>query len=148
MCGIILPDSGHLQEEDARFYNKMKKSKHDPALPLYTFEEAQNSLQYFRAGARREETLQLSPELSFRFVRAAHILGSCMAEVSLDTNGQSRRLLFTRRHWARAGPQDRSREGCALRTAGRRERRPRGDGIDLRKPHASEGTIRCRNWRR
>ena len=47
LCGIILPDSGHLQEEDARFYNKMKKSKHDPALPLYTFEEAQNSLQYF-----------------------------------------------------------------------------------------------------
>jgi hypothetical protein len=36
LCGIILPDSGHLQEEDARFYNKTKKSKHDPALPLYT----------------------------------------------------------------------------------------------------------------
>jgi len=34
LCGIILPDSGHLQEEDADFYNKIKKSKHDPALPL------------------------------------------------------------------------------------------------------------------
>jgi len=41
------------------------------------------------------ETVTLSPELSFRFVRAAHILGSCMAEVSLRTNGQSKRLLFT-----------------------------------------------------
>ena len=48
LCGIILPDSGHLQEEDARFYNKVKKSKHHPALPLYTFDEAQNSLQYFK----------------------------------------------------------------------------------------------------
>ena len=48
LCGIILPDSGHLQEEDARFYNKVNKSKHHPALPLYTFDEAQNSLQYFR----------------------------------------------------------------------------------------------------
>ena len=94
LCGIILPDSGHLQEEDANFYNKGKKSKHDPALPLYTFEEAQNSLQYFRP-VRVGETVQLSPELSFRFVRAAHILGSCMAEVSLQTNGQSKRLLFT-----------------------------------------------------
>ena len=94
LCGIILPDSGHLQEEDARFYNKTKKSKHDPALPLYTFEEAQNSLQYFKP-VHVGQDVPLSPELSFRFVRAAHILGSCMAEVSLSTNGQTRRLLFT-----------------------------------------------------
>ncbi len=94
LCGIILPDSGHLQEEDANFYNKKKKSKHDPALPLYTFEEAQSSLQYFRP-AQVGNTVSLSSELSFRFVRAAHILGSCMAEVSLSANGQTRRLLFT-----------------------------------------------------
>lgn len=94
LCGIILPDSGHLQEEDARFYNKIRKSKHDPALPLYTFDEAQESLQYFQP-VQVGETIQLSPELSFRFVRAAHILGSCMAEVSLKTNGQTRQLLFT-----------------------------------------------------
>jgi len=94
LCGIVLPDSGHLQEEDARFYNKMKKSKHDPALPLYTFEEAQNSLQYFKPVQVGQET-RLSPELTFRFVRAAHILGSCMVEISLGGNGQTRRLLFT-----------------------------------------------------
>jgi len=94
LCGIILPDSGHLQEEDARYYNKTEKSKHHPALPLYTFDEAQKSLQYFKP-VRVEETVQISPEISFRFVRAAHILGSCMAEISLHTNGQPRRLLFT-----------------------------------------------------
>jgi len=94
LCGIILPDSGHLQEEDAAFYNKIKKSKHSPALPLYTLEEAQASLQSFRV-AQVGETKQLSPELSFQFVRAAHILGSCMVEISLNTDGESRRLLFT-----------------------------------------------------
>ena len=94
LCGIILPDSGHLQEEDARFYNKTKKSKHDPALPLYTFEEAQHSLQNFKPVPVGSE-VPVSSDLSFRFVRAAHILGSCMAEVSLSTNGQTRRLLFT-----------------------------------------------------
>src|SRR5436309_3630167 len=94
LCGIILPDSGHLQEEDAAYYNKTQKSKHSPALPLYTFEEARNSLQYFKP-VKVGETVTLSPDLSFRFVRAAHILGSCMAEISLQTNGQSRRLLFT-----------------------------------------------------
>src|SRR6516225_4515427 len=79
LCGIILPDSGHLQEEDAEFYNKVKKSKHDPALPLYSFDEAEDSLHYFKP-VPLGDTITLSPELSFRFVRAAHILGSCMAE--------------------------------------------------------------------
>lgn len=94
LCGIILPDSGHLQEEDAHFYNKTKKSKHHPALPLYTFDEAQAALPYFRP-VTVGETVVVSDGLSFRFVRAAHILGSCMAEISLTLAGQAKRLLFT-----------------------------------------------------
>jgi len=94
LCGILLPDSGHLQEEDAAFYNKHRKSKHDPALPLYTEEEAQASLHYFRP-VPFGETRQLCPEISFRFVRAAHILGSSMVELALQSNGQARHLLFT-----------------------------------------------------
>ena len=94
LCGILLPDSGHLQEEDAAFYNKLKRSKHDPALPLYTLEEAQECLQYFRP-VQFQQTTELCPQISFRFVRAAHILGSAMAEITLRTNGASRRLLFT-----------------------------------------------------
>ncbi len=94
LCSVVLPDSGHLQEEDAEFYNKKKISKHDPALPLYTMEEAEKCLQLFKPVAVGQTT-QLSPELSFRFVPAAHILGSTMAEVTLKTNGQSRRLLFS-----------------------------------------------------
>ena len=94
LCGIILPDSGHLQEEDAAFYNKTNKSKHHPALPLYTLEEAQDSLRNFKP-VNVEQTVRVSPELSFCFVRAAHILGSCMAEITLQTAGQARRLLFT-----------------------------------------------------
>ena len=94
LCGIILPDSGHLQEEDARFYNRHKKSKHDPALPLYTLAEAEASLQHFRP-LQFEETMQLSPEVSFRFVPAAHILGSAMVELTLNLNGQVKKLLFS-----------------------------------------------------
>jgi metallo-beta-lactamase family protein len=94
LCGIILPDSGHLQEEDANFYNRHKKSKHHPALPLYTLAEAEESLQYFRP-VQFDEITQLSPEVSFRFVPAAHILGSSMVELRLNRNGQGGRLLFT-----------------------------------------------------
>ncbi|HZQ17439.1 MAG TPA: MBL fold metallo-hydrolase [Terriglobales bacterium] len=94
LCGVILPDSGHLQEEDAEFHNQHKTSRHDPALPLYTEEEAQACLRYFKP-VNFGETKQLSPEVSFRFVHAAHILGSSMAEITLTNGGHPRRLLFT-----------------------------------------------------
>lgn len=94
LCGILLPDSGHLQEEDAEFYNKTRATKHHPALPLYTMEEAQQCLTLFRP-VNFEETKQLSPQLSFRYVRAAHILGSSMAEVTLTADGKTSKLLFT-----------------------------------------------------
>lgn len=97
LCSIILPDSGHLQEEDAEFHNKFKTSKHDPALPLYTMEEAQECLQYFQP-VEFGITKKIAPGVSFRFVHAAHILGSSMAEVAIDlAGGASRptRMLFT-----------------------------------------------------
>jgi len=94
LCSVVLPDSGHLQEEDAAFHNKKGTSKHCPALPLYTLEEAEDCLKYFKP-VGFEESIQLNPQLSFRFVHAAHILGSGMAEIWLATNGQARRLLFT-----------------------------------------------------
>ena len=94
LCGILLPDSGHLQEEDAEFANKHHSSKHQPALPLYTMEEAQQCLTLFRP-VQFGELKQLTAELSFRFVRAAHILGSGMAEITLTTNGSRKQLLFT-----------------------------------------------------
>jgi metallo-beta-lactamase family protein len=94
LCGVLLPDSGHLQEEDAAFHNKFKTSKHHPALPLYTQEEAETGLDYFQL-LDFGEAKQVSPELSFRFVHAAHILGSSMAEITLTRNAQTKRLLFT-----------------------------------------------------
>jgi metallo-beta-lactamase family protein len=94
LCGIILPDSGYLQEEDAAFHNKRQSSKHAPALPLYTMEEARQSLARFRS-VPFGETVTLSPQISFRFVRSAHILGAAMAEITLDMNSVRRTLLFT-----------------------------------------------------
>ncbi|HLI62591.1 MAG TPA: MBL fold metallo-hydrolase [Terriglobales bacterium] len=94
LCSILLPDSGHLQEEDAEFYNKTRASKHHPALPLYTLEEAQQCLTLFHP-VNFGEVKQLSNALSFRFVRAAHILGSAMAEITVHSGGNSEKLLFT-----------------------------------------------------
>jgi len=40
LCGVLLPDAGHIQEEDARYANRKHFSKHEPALPLYTQRDA------------------------------------------------------------------------------------------------------------
>ena len=56
LCAVLLPDSGHLQEEDAAFHNKHQTSKHKPALPLYTMQQAQQSLARFPdRGLRRNQ---------------------------------------------------------------------------------------------
>jgi len=94
LCGVLLPDSGHLQEEDAAYANKKKSSRHQPALPLYTEEEARACLKHFQA-VEVGEVKRLNPEFTFSFVRAAHILGSAMAEVTVRAAGGQRRLLFT-----------------------------------------------------
>jgi metallo-beta-lactamase family protein len=94
LCSILLPDSGHLQEEEAEFHNKHKTSKHKPALPLYTMEQAQQSLSRLKT-VGFGEAIQLCPELSFRFVHSAHILGACMVEITAKVNGGTRQLLLT-----------------------------------------------------
>lgn len=94
LCAVVLPDSGHLQEEEARFHNKKGTSKHSPALPLYTLQEAMDCLPQFEP-VNFDELRQLSPELSFRFVRAGHILGSSMVEIFFNQNGSRHKYLFT-----------------------------------------------------
>ncbi len=94
LCGVVLPDSGHLQEEEAEFHNRHKSSKHNPALPLYTQEDAEECLKHFVPVEFHVDT-QLSPNFKFQFTRAAHILGSGMAQITVKQNGGERRLLFT-----------------------------------------------------
>lgn len=94
LCSVVLPDSGHLQEEDARFHNQKGTSKHAPALPLYTLEEAEDCMALFQP-VGFDELKQVSPEISFRFVHAGHILGSCMVELFLKRNGVQHKFLFT-----------------------------------------------------
>ena len=94
LCSVILSDSGHLQEEEARFHNKRKSSKHHPALPLYTLQDAEDCMRLFRP-VHFGETMQVSPALAFRFVHAGHILGSSMVEVFLGDKTVTRKLLFT-----------------------------------------------------
>ena len=94
LAHLVLPDSGHLQEEDARYANKKGFSKHKPALPLYTQDEAVKALELFHA-ADGPSPLELSPRFSLRFFRAGHILGARMVEVTVTEAEKPIRILFS-----------------------------------------------------
>lgn len=90
LCGILLPDSGHIQEEDAAFANRHGFSRHTPALPLYTRQDALNCLPLIKA-TEFGHTFQPMPGWRATFSHAGHIPGA--ASLLLEVAG--RRILFS-----------------------------------------------------
>jgi len=83
LCGILLPDSGHLQEQDADFANRHRFSKHHPALPLYTEKDARQALKYLRPH-RFDQVDRLPGGAHLTFLRAGHILGAATVIIEWD----------------------------------------------------------------
>lgn len=81
LCGILLPDSGHLQEEEARHANRRGSSKHQPAQPLYTKADAIGSLERIRAQAM-DEAWEIMPGIDARLRYAGHLLGAGTVELA------------------------------------------------------------------
>lgn len=75
LCVILLPDSGYLQEEEARYANKRGYSKHAPALPLYTRKDAELSLWHFTPVDFGHD-FDLGGDLTLHLISSGHILGS------------------------------------------------------------------------
>src|SRR5215471_18673207 len=94
LAGILLPDAAHLQEEEARFRNKHHLSKHDPALPLYTLDDAAAALQLLKPTLYREVT-SLSETLHFELIPAGHILGSAFVRFTDKSSSPPKTVLFT-----------------------------------------------------
>lgn len=82
LCGILLPDSGHLQEEDAKYYARHGLSRHHPPQPLYDRATAEKSLQLL-SPLEFGETAQVG-SISLRLQRAGHILGAGSLIVEAD----------------------------------------------------------------
>jgi metallo-beta-lactamase family protein len=80
LCKILLPDSAHLQEEDAKFANKRGFSRHKPALPLYTREDADRCLGQF-APMATEVTFEAAKGFAVTLRAAGHLLGSSFARI-------------------------------------------------------------------
>lgn len=90
LCKILLPDSGYLQEEEARLANLLGYSKHKPALPLYTKEDAHIALQQFHSVDFGIE-YNIEKVASFTLHHAGHILGASFVMIK----SQNTSLLFS-----------------------------------------------------
>jgi metallo-beta-lactamase family protein len=92
LLGVMLPDAAHLQEEEARYANRKGYSKHAPALPLYTVEDANRSLKLLRP-TRVGEAVEVMNGVFADFGRVGHILGAGCARLSFQVNGEKRTLV-------------------------------------------------------
>lgn len=95
LCHIMLKDSAHLQEEDAKWANQRGFSKHKPALPLYTVEDAERALELFEPLFYGQEFYGVLPQYRVKFKDAGHILGSSFVEFKNEDGPNTRKILFS-----------------------------------------------------
>lgn len=86
LCKIMLLDSAHIHESDAEWYNrKAKRAGKKIIEPLYSQEDAQNCMKYFKT-CLYEQTIDIDDDLTVRFTDAGHILGSSIIELWVKEN--------------------------------------------------------------
>ena len=78
-----MPDSGHLQEEEAYYANRHHYSKHDPALPLYTAEDGERALNLFQA-VKPNHPETIFKNCTVTFLPAGHIIGASIVKIIYD----------------------------------------------------------------
>ena len=92
LASVVLPDSGHLHEEEAEYANRRGFSKHRPALPLYTEADARESLAQLQTVSFGDR-VTVVPGVDATWRRAGHILGA--ASIDLDLTDADIRVTFS-----------------------------------------------------
>lgn len=92
LAEIVLPDSGHLHEEEAAYANRKGYSKHHPALPLYTEAEARASLALIEP-VDFDSPESIIGDISATWHRAGHILGA--ASIDLHLTAVDKHVVFS-----------------------------------------------------
>ncbi|MFA5110009.1 MAG: MBL fold metallo-hydrolase, partial [Desulfobaccales bacterium] len=97
LCGAMLLDSGHIQEEDVEYVNRQRRKRGEPPVePIYTQEDAAEAMQYFE-GIEYERPCQVLPDLTLTLYDAGHMLGSAIVALDFQPGKGERgkRLVFT-----------------------------------------------------
>ncbi len=85
LCKILLEDSGHIQEEDARYYSRHGLGKHKKPQPLYDQETARSSMSLFKS-VNFQDRVTVG-DIQFYFRSAGHILGA--ASIIVEAEGKT-----------------------------------------------------------
>ena len=94
LSGILLRDSGHIQEEDAEHAQAKKYSRHEEPLPLYTEADVEPVMKLFRE-IPRTGSFTISPQFAVRSYDAGHILGSSSLEITVTEGGKTFVIVFS-----------------------------------------------------
>jgi metallo-beta-lactamase family protein len=95
LAGVMLLDSGHIQEADALFVNQKRLKRGEPPVePLYTMEDAEQVAGHFRP-MDYNQPFEAAPGVTTCFAEAGHILGSAAVTLDIQENGRSVRLWFS-----------------------------------------------------
>lgn len=95
LCSIMLPDSGHIQELDIKWFNKKRMRQGlPPAAPLYTVDQAEESLNLFISLAYNRR-FYINDSINVKFTNTGHMLGSAVINLEIKENGQKKRIAYT-----------------------------------------------------
>ncbi|MBP3463208.1 MAG: MBL fold metallo-hydrolase RNA specificity domain-containing protein [Clostridia bacterium] len=95
LCAIMLPDSGHIQENEVEWKNRKRvRAGLEPLPPLYTAEEAAKSMEIFKK-VEYDEIVDVAENIQVRFNDAGHMLGSSIIEIWVTENGKTEKIVFT-----------------------------------------------------
>jgi metallo-beta-lactamase family protein len=94
LAEVLLLDAAHLQEEDARYYNRKGLTKHKPALPLFDEDDAREALKLLRP-VSKGSTQDVGDAFSFTYREAGHLLGAASVDLGVRENGREWRVLFS-----------------------------------------------------
>jgi metallo-beta-lactamase family protein len=94
VCRILLLDSAHIQESDAKFVNKNQRKKRAHIEPLYTISDAENCMNLFET-VDFDTDHKVNEEISFYFSENGHVIGSGAINITATENDKITRLCFT-----------------------------------------------------
>ncbi|MEI6499487.1 MAG: MBL fold metallo-hydrolase [Armatimonadota bacterium] len=97
LCGVMLPDSAHIQEEDAKhdLRRRMQNGRVGPApAPLYNLKDVEQALTLFQ-GLRYDDTVDVAPGVKVRWRDAGHILGAASLEIWVTEDGKETKIVFS-----------------------------------------------------
>lgn len=97
LARLVMLDSAHIQEEEAKFRNKKlrKKGKQETATPLYTTLDALTCLDFFYDITAFNHSYELGPGMKATFYDAGHILGAASILLELSENGCAKKILYS-----------------------------------------------------